>query len=81
VRGIHLRMNAGQHNAIMAGFARARGQIVMTMDDDLQHAVRHPTLLAELAKGRDVVYASFAQRQHAAWKLWAAASMTRWPAT
>jgi undecaprenyl-phosphate 4-deoxy-4-formamido-L-arabinose transferase len=74
-------MNAGQHNAIMAGLARARGAVIVTMDDDLQHAPSDiPTLLAELDKGRDVVYASFAQRQHAAWKLWAAASMTRWPA-
>ncbi|MFC0166886.1 glycosyltransferase family 2 protein [Pseudoduganella danionis] len=70
VRGIHLRMNAGQHNAIMAGLARARGAVIVTMDDDLQHAPSDiPTLLAELDKGRDVVYASFAQRQHAAWKL------------
>lgn len=71
VRGILLRMNAGQHNALMAGFAQARGQIVMTMDDDLQHSPSDiPTLLAELASGRDVVYARFKNRQHASWKVW-----------
>lgn len=70
VRGILLRMNAGQHNALMAGFAQARGEIIMTMDDDLQHAPSDvPLLLAELARGRDVVYARFAQRRHAAWKI------------
>lgn len=71
VRGILLRMNAGQHNALMAGFAEARGQIVMTMDDDLQHAPSDiPALLAELAAGRDVVYARFRSRKHASWKIW-----------
>ena len=70
VRGILLRMNAGQHNALMAGFAEARGRIVMTMDDDLQHSPSDiPALLAELDGGRDVVYASFRSRQHAAWKV------------
>jgi len=71
VRGILLRMNAGQHNALMAGFAQARGQIVMTMDDDLQHSPSDiPALLEELGRGRDVVYARFKNRQHAAWKVW-----------
>jgi polyisoprenyl-phosphate glycosyltransferase len=70
VRGILLRMNAGQHNALMAGFARARGDIVMTMDDDLQHSPDDiPTLLDELARGCDVVYARFKNRQHAGWKV------------
>lgn len=71
VRGILLRMNAGQHNALMAGFAEARGQVVMTMDDDLQHSPSDiPALLAELDSGRDVVYARFRNRQHASWKIW-----------
>ncbi|MGB9988379.1 glycosyltransferase family 2 protein [Massilia sp. SM-13] len=71
VRGILLRMNAGQHNALMAGFAQARGQVVMTMDDDLQHSPSDiPALLEELGRGRDVVYARFKNRQHAAWKIW-----------
>jgi glycosyltransferase involved in cell wall biosynthesis len=70
VRGISLRMNAGQHNALMAGFAEARGAIVMTMDDDLQHSPSDiPSLLDELARGRDVVYARFKKRKHAVWKL------------
>lgn len=70
VRGILLRMNAGQHNALMAGFAQARGDVIMTMDDDLQHSPSDiPTLLAELDAGRDVVYARFTSRQHALWKV------------
>lgn len=70
VCGILLRMNAGQHNALMAGFARARGEVIVTMDDDLQHAPSDiPALLAELAKGHDVVYARFTARRHARWKI------------
>ena len=38
LRGIDLRRNAGQHNAIMAGLGLARGRFIVTMDDDLQHA-------------------------------------------
>ena len=70
VRGILLRMNAGQHNALMAGFSKARGRVIVTMDDDLQHAPEDiPLLLAELAQGRDVVYARFKSRKHAGWKV------------
>ncbi len=70
VRGILLRMNAGQHNALMAGFAQARGAVVVTMDDDLQHSPADiPALLDELDAGRDAVYARFKKRRHASWKI------------
>jgi polyisoprenyl-phosphate glycosyltransferase len=70
VRGILLRMNVGQHNALMAGFAQALGEIIITMDDDLQHSPSDiPALLDELARGRDVVFAHFKQRKHAGWKI------------
>lgn len=70
VRGILLRLNAGQHNALMAGFLWARGEILITMDDDLQHSPSDiPSLLDEIIKGRDLVYARFKQRKHAGWKI------------
>lgn len=70
VSGILLRMNAGQHNALMAGFARAAGEVVVTMDDDLQHAPSDiPRLLQKIAEGHDVAYARFRNRNHAAWKV------------
>lgn len=70
VRGISLRMNAGQHNAVMAGFSHARGASVVTMDDDLQHSPADiAALLAELEQGRDVVYARFKARKHVWWKI------------
>lgn len=70
VRGLSLRMNAGQHNALMAGFTHATGKIVVTMDDDLQHSPQDiPALLEALQQGRDVVYARFKARKHAWWKI------------
>ena len=70
VSGISLRINAGQHNAQMAGFAKARGKVIVTMDDDLQHSPSDiPKLLDEIAKGKDAVFARFTNRKHAAWKV------------
>ena len=70
VHGILLRMNAGQHNALMAGFAQASGKIIVTMDDDLQHSPADiPMLLLEIKQGHDVAYARFKKRKHASWKI------------
>ena len=70
VRGILLRMNAGQHNALMAGFAQALGRIILTMDDDLQHSPSDiPALIDEIKQGSDVAYARFKKRTHATWKI------------
>lgn len=67
--GINLRKNAGQHNAVMAGLAQARGKVIVTMDDDLQHAPADiPRLVAEIHAGADVCFAAFAERKHAWWK-------------
>lgn len=70
INGVLLRMNAGQHNALMAGFAKARGEIIVTMDDDLQHSPTDiPELLQKIEQGYDVAYARFKNRNHALWKL------------
>jgi undecaprenyl-phosphate 4-deoxy-4-formamido-L-arabinose transferase len=37
VRGINLKRNYGQHNALLCGIRAAKYDIVVTMDDDLQH--------------------------------------------
>jgi undecaprenyl-phosphate 4-deoxy-4-formamido-L-arabinose transferase len=69
VRGVHLRKNAGQHNATMAGLRNARGRRIVVMDDDLQHPPSAiPLLLAELDRGFDVCYTRYRHRQHALWK-------------
>lgn len=69
VRGVNLRLNAGQHNATMAGLNQVRGCYVAVMDDDLQHP---PEALGDLVRaldaGYDVCYTRYVNRQHAWWK-------------
>jgi undecaprenyl-phosphate 4-deoxy-4-formamido-L-arabinose transferase len=59
VRGIRLLRNFGQHNATLCGIRLARYEVIVTMDQDLQHPPEQiPFLLAELEQGYDVVYGS-----------------------
>lgn len=59
VRGICMMRNYGQHNATLCGVRAACYEIVVTMDQDLQHPPEAiPRLLAKLAEGYDVVYGS-----------------------
>jgi undecaprenyl-phosphate 4-deoxy-4-formamido-L-arabinose transferase len=70
LKGILLRVNAGQHNALMAGLSESKGRYVITMDDDLQHAPSDIIqMINELQKGYDVVYANFEKRNHSLWKV------------
>ncbi len=65
VRGFSLTRNYGQHNALLSGILEARYDVVVTLDDDLQHPPEEiPKLLATLAGGCDVVYGSPLQEQH-----------------
>lgn len=53
---IRFNRNYGQHAAIIAGFKRARGEIVVTLDGDLQNPPEEiPKLLAKLEEGYDIV--------------------------
>src|SRR5258706_10275952 len=55
--GINLMRNYGQHNALLCGIRAARYDVIVTMDDDLQHPPEEiPRLLARLEEGFDVVY-------------------------
>jgi undecaprenyl-phosphate 4-deoxy-4-formamido-L-arabinose transferase len=57
VRGICMMRNYGQHNATLCGVRLARYEVVVTMDQDLQHRPEDiPLLLAKLEEGYDVVY-------------------------
>lgn len=57
VRGLNLERNYGQHAATLAGIRTARGDIVVTIDDDLQNPPEEiPKLLAKLDEGYGVVY-------------------------
>lgn len=56
VGGIRFSRNVGKAAALMAGFTAARGDIVITMDADLQDPPEEiPRLLEQLDKGYDVV--------------------------
>ncbi|MGH7306978.1 MAG: glycosyltransferase family 2 protein [Candidatus Rokuibacteriota bacterium] len=56
VRMIRFTRNYGQHAALFAGLERARGEIVVTLDADLQNPPEEiPRLLAALVDGVDVV--------------------------
>jgi undecaprenyl-phosphate 4-deoxy-4-formamido-L-arabinose transferase len=56
VQVIQLTRNAGQHAAVMAGFASCRGSVVVTLDGDLQNPPEEiPTLLAKIDEGCEVV--------------------------
>jgi len=69
IRGISLRRNFGQHNAIMAGLNHVRGDFVVLMDDDLQHPPHAiGDMLRALQEGYDVCYTHYLNRQHAVWK-------------
>ncbi len=57
VVGIRLMRNYGQHNATLCGILNARYDVIVTMDDDLQHQPADIHLLLEkLDEGFDVVY-------------------------
>jgi len=65
VRGIRLLRNYGQHNALLCGIREARYELVLTLDDDLQHPPEEiPKLLEAIAAGADVVYGTPAHEQH-----------------
>ena len=56
VRIIDFNGNFGQHMAIMAAFERVRGQVVVTLDADLQNPPEEiPKLLAAIEAGHDAV--------------------------
>jgi glycosyltransferase involved in cell wall biosynthesis len=53
---VHLRRNYGQTSALVAGFDYARGELVVSLDGDLQHAPEEiPAFLAKMAEGYDLV--------------------------
>jgi len=65
VRAINLMRNYGQHNALLCGIRAVRYDVVITMDDDLQHPPEEiPKLLAKLAEGYDVAYGTPEHEQH-----------------
>lgn len=65
IRGFQMSRNYGQHNALLCGIREARGDIIVTLDDDLQHPPEElPKLVSKLSDDFDVVYGPPEQEQH-----------------
>ena len=71
VRGIRFRRNFGKAAALSAGFSAARGDLVMTLDADLQDdPCEIPRFLKKMAEGFDVV-SGWKRPRHDPWhKVW-----------
>jgi glycosyltransferase involved in cell wall biosynthesis len=77
IRGINLMRNFGQHNALLCGIRAASGEIIVTMDDDLENSPEEvPRLLAKLNEGYDVVYGTPVKEMHG-WLRDAASRLTK----
>jgi undecaprenyl-phosphate 4-deoxy-4-formamido-L-arabinose transferase len=64
IKVIRLNRNYGQHMAILAGLGRARGEVVVTLDGDLQNPPEEiPRLLEKIQEGYDVVCGQRISRQ------------------
>jgi glycosyltransferase involved in cell wall biosynthesis len=67
VRAVQLTRNFGQQAATLCGFREARGDVVVTMDDDLQHDPQDiPKLLAHA--DHDIVIAQLQHKRHSLFK-------------
>lgn len=69
IYAINLMRNYGQHNALLCGIREAKYEIIVTMDDDLQHPPEEISkLLDKLTEGYDVVYGTPKEEQHGLWR-------------
>ncbi|MGN6231709.1 MAG: glycosyltransferase [Trinickia sp.] len=77
-RVVLLNGNYGQHMAILAGFEAARGEIVITLDADLQNPPEEiGKLVAKMREGYDYVGSIRIQRQDTLWRRKASRAMNR----
>jgi undecaprenyl-phosphate 4-deoxy-4-formamido-L-arabinose transferase len=71
VLAVILNRNYGQHAAIMAGFEQCTGDLVITLDADLQNPPEEiPRLVKEAALGYDVVGTARSNRQDSVLRRW-----------
>ncbi len=67
--GINLMRNYGQHNALLCGIRSANYDIIITMDDDLQHPPEEIyKLINKMNEGFDVVYGIPFKQVHERWR-------------
>ena len=66
VKGYELAKNSGQHAALLAGYKKTHGDIVVSLDDDGQIAVEDTYKIIDHmyeGKGYDVVYGKYAKKK------------------
>ena len=69
IKGLDLMRNYGQHNALLCGIRAATYEVIVTMDDDLQHPPEEiHKLLDKLDEGYDVVYGLPQKLVHSLWR-------------
>lgn len=71
VRIIQLMKNFGQHNALMCGFNYAKGEYIITMDDDLQHPPEEIPKMLEAIKSDsnyDVIIGKPVEKKHSLYR-------------
>jgi undecaprenyl-phosphate 4-deoxy-4-formamido-L-arabinose transferase len=70
VVAVKFSRNFGQHNAIACGFGFAKGDMIVTMDDDLQHPPSEIIKLLDRYEetGADLVYGEYVTKQHSQWR-------------
>jgi glycosyltransferase involved in cell wall biosynthesis len=69
VRILRLLRNYGQHNALLCGIRHARNDVIVTMDDDLQHPPEQIVRLVDrIGDDCELAYGSPAQEQHGLWR-------------
>lgn len=70
VKGIHLSRNFGQHNALICGFEQAKGEFIVTMDEDLQHLPEDIDILMKVQQkfDSDVVYGAYPRGKHSSYR-------------
>ena len=69
LHGINLMRNYGQHNALLCGIRDANHDIIITMDDDLQHPPEEiHKLVQQLETGYAVVYGVPDKLPHSLWR-------------
>jgi len=71
VKIVRLMKNFGQQNALLCGFTYAKGDFIVTMDDDLQHPPNElPKLMGALKSDVDVVIGALVEKQDTLVKKW-----------
>jgi glycosyltransferase involved in cell wall biosynthesis len=69
ITSINLSQNYGQHSAVLCGINNAKGDYLVTLDDDLQNPPKEiHKLITKIQEGYDIVFAVFEQKKHASYR-------------